>query len=490
MTLDLPNPPINFSPLRILSEADIKNLHAESLQLLAHQGIKVMHTACRSMLADHGCKLETGSEIMKIPADLVTQALQTTPKRVLLGGREPVHDLTLEMGRLPVTRNGGGPGHLLDMHTNQVQGVTTNDLESFTRVVDACEHIDYAAPVYAQDTPAPTRDLHTLATVFKNTSKHVNMRVLSLRSLPYVIQMAQIVAGGKQALKDRPVISMLESPIAPLKIPDVLVETLDVCGEYGIPVELCSMPNLGVTGPITLAGSLLLSNVEMLAAIVISQLYHPGAPLQFSPRLVMMDMKTGMTLIGSIECALLSMAGIQLAREAYAIPVNMHGPLTDSPIVDDQSAIERTYFTFLSAYAGASVLAGAGHVEQNLIVSLPQLVMDDEIYGLVRHSLQGLTVNADTLGIDAIQRCMAQENFLTDEHTLKHLRVERFHPALLLHTSRAAWEEAGAKDMYERAKDRVEHIINSHQPKPLDETQVKLIEEVIQEAESDSDQTR
>ena len=168
--------------------------------------------------------------------------------------------------------------------------------------------------------------------------------------------MAEVVAGGKKTLKEKPIITILESPIAPLKHPEVLIDTILACGKYGIPVEICSMPIAGATGPITLAGSLLMANVEMLAAVVFGQLAYPGMPMIFAPRIMVMDMATGYALTGSIENALLVAAGAQLAKEAYQIPVNMHGPYTDSPISDCQAGIENTYFSLLPALAGADIL--------------------------------------------------------------------------------------------------------------------------------------
>jgi trimethylamine--corrinoid protein Co-methyltransferase len=476
---------IKQAPIRFLSDEDVRKIHEQTLAILEDVGVTVMHEGGRAMLADAGAKVDSQTHVARIPPHLVEQSLRTAAKRIVLGTRDPDRNLVLEVGGKMYVRNGGGPGHIVDMESGEARGVTTTDLADYARLIDALDNIDYAAPVYPQDTPPATRDIRALATMFASTVKHINMRVLDVRSLPYVIRMAEIVAGGKEQLRERPVISMLESPIAPLKMPDVLVETLVTCGEYGIPVEICSMPNVGATGPITLAGSLLMSNVEMLAAIVISQLAHPGAPLEFAPRIVIMDMATGRALIGSIECALLAVAGVQLAREGYQIPVNMHGPLTDGPIVDSQSAIERTYFTFLPAFAGATVLAGAGHLEQNLIVSPIQLVIDDEIHGIVNRALEGFEVSDETLAVDAIARSTIEGNLLTDKHTLKHLRMGRYMPRLITRDARAAWEATGSKNMATRAKERAQELLQTHQPIPLDKDVTRLLDEVIAEAASE-----
>ena len=468
--------------VRVLSDEDVHKIHERTLAVLEDVGVTVMHEGGRAMLADAGAKADPQTHVVRIPSDLVERSLETAPKRIVLGARDPDKDLVLELGGRMYARNGGGPGHILDMETGKVREITTTDVADYARLVDASDHIDYAAPVYAQDTPPPTRDIRALATIFASTTKHINMRVLDIHSLPYVIKMAEIVAGGKEQLRERPLITMLESPITPLKIPDVLVDTLVTCGEYGIPVEICSMPNAGATGPITLAGSLLMSNVEMIAAVVISQLAHPGAPLEFAPRLMIMDMASGRSLTGSIENALLASAGVQLARECYQIPVNMHGPYTDGVVIDSQSAIERTYFTFLPAFAGANVLAGAGHLEQGLVISFTQLLIDNEIHGLVNRALEGFEVNDDTLAVDAIARSVPVGNFLTDAHTLKHLRMERYIPHLLTRDARATWEAAGSKDMATRAKEQAQEILRTYRPTPLDEDVARMLDEVVAEA--------
>jgi trimethylamine--corrinoid protein Co-methyltransferase len=441
------------------------------------------------MLADAGANVDPQTHRVKIPADLVERALATTPSSIVLGARDPGQDLLLESGGRMYARNGGGPGHIVDIATGEVREIGMTDVADYARLVDGLDHIDYAAPVYAQDAPVATRDLHALATLFANTTKHINMRVLDVKSLPYAIRMAETVAGGREQLRQRPLVTMLESPISPLKIPDVLVETLVMCGAYGIPVEICSMPNAGATGPITLAGALLMSNAEMLAAVVVSQLAHPGAPLEFAPRTMIMDMASGQSLSGSIENALLAAAGVQLAREVYNIPANMHGPYTDSVIIDSQSAIERTYFTFLPALAGANVLAGAGHLEQGLVISFVQLLIDDEIHGIVNRALAGLEVNQETLALDAIARGVVEGNFLMDKHTLRHLRGERYVPNLLTRDSRAVWKTRGSKDMTTRARERARTLLERHQPDPLDPGVSDRLYQIIAAAEREFDQS-
>jgi trimethylamine--corrinoid protein Co-methyltransferase len=475
--------PVEKARLRFLTDEDVKKLHAATLAVLEETGVTVMHNAGINMLADAGATVDRQSRNVKIPAALVERCLSTASRSFVMAGRAPKNDLLIDSSGKIYNRNGGGPGHVEDIDTGDVREAMLADVRDYARLVDALDDMHIVAPIYAQDTHPATRDIRVLATMFASTSKHVNMRLLHLHSLPFVLRMAEIVAGSKEKLRERPIITILESPIAPLKVPDVLVETLIHCGEYGIPLEICSMPIAGATGPVTLAGSLLMSNVEMLTAIVISQLAHPSAPLVFTPRIMVMDMATGHALTGSIENALLASAGVQLAREAYQIPVNMHGPYTDSLVSDAQAGIENAYFTFMPALSGANILTGAGHLEGGLFVSYAQLLIDNEIAGTVQRAIRGFDVNDETLGIDAVARSYLQGSLLTDPHTLANMRkMGTFRPKLLTRQPRKIWLDKGSKSMRDRAVEMAKSLLKTYEPEPLDAEVVRALGEVIDEA--------
>jgi len=453
---------------RVLDQKALHQIHQSTLEALYNTGVTVMHADALEMLGQAGAHVDLQSQIAKIPADLVESCLKTAPRSFTMAGRNPANDCQIGSNTL-FCRNGGGPGHVLDMHTGNVRDAMLIDVGDYARLVDALAGIHIAAPMYAQDVPPNVRDLTVLATMFANTSKHINMRLLQLSSLPYVLRMAEVVAGSKENLRTRPILTLLESPIAPLRLPDVLVETLFACGALGISVELCSMPIAGATGPITLAGSLLMSNIEMVASIVISQLANPGAPLVFTPRIMIMDMRNGRALTGSIENALLAAAGVQLARQQYNLPVNMHGPYTDSQTSDAQAGIENTYFTLLPALSGADILTGAGHMEGGLFVSFPQLMIDSEIIGIVQRALQGFEVDQNSLALPAIHRSLSTNNLLTDAHTLANLRkTNPYKPALISRTPRQMWQEAGSPTMQDRSVEMAKQTLASHTPLPLD----------------------
>jgi len=472
----------NFpSYYRLLSEEDINNIHSSTLEVLEITGVTVTHKGVIDLLVDAGCIVNSNTRNVNIPEKLVEQCLKTTPSAFIMAGRNQKNDLQIGAPGKIYSRNGGGPGHVEDLDTGLVRDASLSDVRDYAKLVDSVENLDIAAPIYAQDVDPIVRDLTVLATMFGSTSKHINMRLLQLSSLPYVLKMAEIVAGSRDNLRSRPIITLLESPISPLRLPGVLVETLLACGAYGIPVELCSMPIAGATGPLTLAGSLLLSNVEMIASVVVSQLANPGAPLVFTPRIMIMDMRNGHAMTGSIENAMLASAGVQLAKSKYNIPVNVHGPYTDSITSDAQAGIENTYFTLLPVLSGASILTGAGHLEGGLFVSFPQLLLDSEINGIAQRMLEGFEVNVNTLAVEAIQRSIKKNNVLTDPHTRSNLRkINRYQPILVNRTPRQTWVNQGSPTMRDRAHAMVCDLLANHEPVPLDPAIEKELQKLLQ----------
>lgn len=470
--------------IKVMSDEEITKIHEQSLQLLGKTGIEVDHAGGLKALKEAGAKVDERTRRARIPADLAARCLETVPAKFTLAARNPERDCHLVRGGLPYSRNGGGADCTLDLETGEFRPLMLADVRSYFKLMDALEGISFIAPVFGQDMPTIGRDILMLREAFTNTDKHIHLRAFSGKSLEYMFKMAEMVAGGKEQLKKRPVVSLLEAPISPLKFLDVTVDALWLCGEYGIPLDVCVMPISGGTGPMTMAGNVLLFNTEFLGGVIISQLAHPGAPLQYAPRPMAMDMRTGFSLAGSIEGGIMAAAGAQMAHY-YNVPVSLHGPWTDSMTHDGQSTFERTYLTLMEAYAGANVLVGAGMIQESLVISHEQLVIDDEIHRTVARALEGLEIDEERLGMDAIDRVGPGGNFLADPHTLKFLRGERYMPHLLYRDSREAWEAKGSKDFEKRANERAKAILQKHQPNPLPEEMGKALDDLVRVALND-----
>ena len=455
--------------IRYFSDDQVAKIHANAIELLETHGFMVEHRGALEMLAESGAKVDFEKQIVKVKSDLIEKCMESTVSRIVLGARDPSKDVIMETYmQFPVCRNGGGVDKIIDADTGQFREMFLPDIVELYRALDALDFIDVVSPLYPQDVPEKTRDLVVLETLFQNTSKHVNIRTFSRENLDVMIRMGEIVAGGRQAFKQRPVFSLFDSPLSPLKFPELTVDVFIAAGEYGIPLYMANLPIAGATGPFPLAGMVQLLHAELLASVVICQTANPGAPLILHPLAMTMDWQTGMGLSASIESTMITAGSIQVTNEIFNVPVDAHGPWSDTYIADSQSAVERTFQTLFPALCGAASVAGFGDVQQGMALCPVQLGIDEELVGFTLKALEGIPVDDDRLCADAIKRVGFGGNFMTDETTIKYLRTDYYEPKILNRLSREEWVKAGSKDINARAKERIIQLMKEHEPEPLE----------------------
>jgi len=467
--------------IKYLTDAQIEEIHEGSLYVLENTGIKVELEAGLKVLDEAGAKVDHQAGRAWIPRGLVARCLETMPREFAYAARNPEKDCFMKPGGRLYSRTAGSPDFIIDINTDEWRPVLDADVKELYTLMDALDGISIPTSAFAQDWPKFGRDILMLREMFNHTDKHLHLRTDTVETFPHMLEMAAIVAGGKEQLKERPVVSLLEGHVSPLRYIDVMVNALLLCGEYGIPLEICCMPMAGSTGPVTMVGNLQLLNTEFLAGVVISQSAHPGAPLVYAPRPMLMDLKTGFSLAGSIDGEMAAVAGVQMAH-FYNVPVSVHGQWSDSVLDDGQSTLEHAYTALMGAFSGANILVGAGSLQETLSISHAQLVIDDEINKICFRSLEGFAVDKERLAVDAIARVGPGSNFLADEHTARFCRGERYTPALFYRGSIEGWEEGGRKMFRDRAKDKARAILEEHKPNPLPEDTAKALDEYVSDA--------
>jgi len=320
-----------------------------------------------------------------------------------------------------------------------------------------------------------------MRTILENTTKHIRFQPFSGKNLDFIVKLASTVAGSEEELRKRPIISCITAPSSPLRYSTEQVEVMVRCGRHGLPVMLGSTPTVGATGPVTLAGSLLLQNAEILAGLVLCQVMNPGARLSYGPRMPTMDMRTGLSSWGAIEFGLAAAASVQMGQ-LYGIEIDAYGPTSDGKVLDEQTAIERTFNAVLPALAGAHIINGAGVLESILTVSLEQLVIDNEMLGMMFRMLRGIEVTQATLAEDVIRRIGVGGNYLADRHTMQHFRTEHFMPEVFDRKTRMMWERAGSKDVIAASRELAQKLLREHQGTPLDGDVLREMDLIVQNA--------
>ena len=221
----------------------------------------------------------------------------------------------------------------------------------------------------------------------------------------------------------------------------------------------------------TLAGTLVLTNAEILAGVVLTQLTERGSPVVYGTCSAPMDLRFASTATGSPEFALLGAAEAQIARH-YGLPSYVGGAWSDAKLGDAQMGHEKTLTALLPALARGTSVFGAGMLDSGVTCDPVQLVMDCEWLAMIEQVSRGIVVNDETLMVDEIHKVGPHGDFLSLDSTLKHMR-EQSQPQLMERRGRQEWEADGATDMYARARSRTREIMTNHEPLPVDPDVVK-----------------
>jgi len=462
--------------LRLLSKEDLQKIHHASLTILQNTGMLIDHYEARKMIRAAGADVEDEKKIVKFPPELVEKCLKAIPRRLLYAGRNLENDLILQADGGIYARTASSLTSYLDLETRRYRRGTIDDLNQWTALADALPNIHCCGTNHAEDVPAQTADIHATRVLLSNQRKHFFAASFSVKNLKYMIEMALTVRGSKEAFKKRPLFHSLIGIISPLSIPEDDVNMLFLAGEFGVPMIVCSEPNVGATGPITLAGTIAQTNAEFLGASTLAQIIHPGIGIPYYLLPTVFDMSTGRALLGSPENALIQAALCQLGSEFYRLPVEISALCADG-VISEQIIFQKASATLMASLSGANLLCHAGTIDTALAASPVHLVIDDEIMAVMHRMWQGIEVNHDTLGLDAIARIGPLGNFLTDPHTLKYLRSEEhFRPTIFDRDSSQAWYAKGSKRLEQRAREKALDILAKHEVEPLpEEVQRELI---------------
>ena len=370
---------------------------------------------------------------------------------------------------------------MIDHRTGERRAALVQDVADLTRLVDALPNTHMASPATPKDVEPEIVTPVRVATMLRNTTKPLRVAVESGDEVRYSLALAAAVQGSQEALRARPLVQISVSPLSPLTLPTGCVEALLEAARAGVPLGMIPAPISGATGPMSLAGTLVQQNVEILAVLVIAQLTNPGSPVLYEPRPTVMDMRSGQSIWGNPEVALTSVGTVQMAR-FYGLPSSVTAFGASAKTMDDQNGFERALTLLPAALAGANVLASLGAGDNVVHTAAELVVLDDEIMAWVERFLRGFVVDEGSLAASAIHDAvMGDGNFLALDHTRTYMRSgEVWMPRLSDRSNFSDWSAAGGPTMQTRARARVEEILATHEVEPLSAETDAEIDEILE----------
>jgi trimethylamine--corrinoid protein Co-methyltransferase len=256
-----------------------------------------------------------------------------------------------------------------------------------------------------------------------------------------------------------------------------------------IPVIIYSEPKAGATSPASLAGTLVLSNAEVLSGITLMQAIRPGAPAIYGSVATLMDMRTGGIAFGSPETGILAACTTQMARH-YGIPNMTPGGRTDSKQPDEQAGYEKARTALMAGLAGASLGNMAGLLESNLVASYEQIIIDDEIIGTTERILEGIAFDDEALALDLIHAVGPGGTYVSQRHTLDRLKKEHYMPIMSDRNYFSVWSKMGSKQMKDVARERAKQLLKVAQVEPLDKSTDKAVAQILNDAANNARRSR
>jgi len=452
--------------LEILTPEEVRRIHTTTLDIIENVGVRFPSQKALDIWDAHGAQVNRDSSIVKVPGHIIEEALKKAPSAYPLAARNPSQDLPLDGNHVFLGTDGCGV-EVLDIQTGKRRTSCWQDVADIARLGDALEELAFHwVAVSAQDCPPATRGLQELRAVWENSTKHVQTEsIYHEREAIASIEMAAAIAGGREALRVRPVLSLMQCTAPPLGHDGGSLEAALIAAEAGVPTGFMTMAACLTTGPATLAGTLAVGNAEVISATALLQLAFPGAPVFYAAAQTASDPRSGAYTGGGPEDFLFG-AATNLLSDFYNIPLSMGSFATGAKEPNWQAGIDNSLSTFMACVVMSDMLLGIGLLHGSRIWSYEQMLMDCEIFSIVHKMMQGIVVDDETLALEAIGKVGPGGNFLTQKHSLRHMR-ELFIPQFMDRRPYNVWEEKGDGSR-QWALEKARHILETHQPEPLD----------------------
>jgi trimethylamine--corrinoid protein Co-methyltransferase len=418
-----------------------------------------------------GASISEGNRV-RIPHDLVEWALDAAPKSVTLTNRHGEQVMHLEGYNVYY-----GPGsdcpNVIDFRTGERRPGVLKDIGDGVRLCDGLENIDFLMSLnLATDKPQEFADLYQMYAMLTNTIKPILFVTNEFEGCVYAVEMAEQVRGGAEQLRQDPFIVLYINVTAPLVHNREALQKLLFMADKGLPTTYTPVVLRGASGPITPAGAVAYANAGELAGLVLAQLKRQGAPVLLSGGTQdMLDMRTMLDIYAAPENRVLC---VELAHH-YGLPIFGLGGASDSKLPDEQAAAEAAFSLLLETMAGAHLVHDVGYLEGGLTNSLEMIAMADEMIAWVKRFMQKTRVDDEALALDVIDKVGLDDDFLGVDHTHAHFRDD-WYPNLFDRHNHEAWSLDGAKSLRMRARAKVEQILETHRPEPLDAgTEAKVV---------------
>lgn len=478
-------------PIRLLDGDEMERIHQGALKVLEGVGMKVQHHEALDYLKSYGCQVDHDSFVVKFPQEIVARSVALmrnaygNPDRV--PERMSVRYSHVRFRNEPhhVYQNfsvsaGGFCCFIYDL-AGQRRRATMQDVRNSLKLAEKLPNIDFTGlPVSDQETPEHIRPVVMAAELVKNTHKLGGIEAFDVLDVEYITRIAEIVAGGPEQLRKKPVLVGYAEARSPLCFDNNMVAIFLEYIKRGLPQTVETMPCAGTTAPATLAGTLALGCAETLCALVLAHSVDEKAVIGVDILPSHANMHSGLFCYGGFGRVPYIVGRIQMISEYYGCPSGIHGLKTNSCRPGFEAGAEKVLSMVTPILAGACGIGTMGAIENALTYSPVQMMLDDALAGAMRYIIKDFDISADALSLDLIEQVGIGGEYMTHQHTAEHYRENMYHDWLF---DCDPWASAqNARSAEAKAADRVAELLAQDSAPILTGEQEAAIDEIVAEA--------
>jgi trimethylamine--corrinoid protein Co-methyltransferase len=440
----------------------LDTIHEYSLELLRSTGIKFPSEKALGIFKKHGFR--TDGEMVFFEEKDIQKTMGTVPSAFTIKARNPEKSIRIGDDNY-VMAPGFGPPFIIEP-SGEKRNATMADLKKFCKLVQTSKYLDFNSSIVVQpnDVPAGTAHLDILLATMLLTDKPIMGISVSETAAKDSLKLAEMIWGNT----DEPVMISLVDSLSPLQYANEMIDSIMVFAEAGQPLIIHSACTLGASGPITIAGSLVISNATTLAGICLAQLINPGTPIVYGLGGSPMEMKTGGYINASPEDAK-HVAIVTAMGRYYNMPCRSQGALTESFCLDYQAGMESAVMLTAAALSGVHVsLHACGTYGSMLAMSYEKFIADEDLCGAMKKLIKPVEFTDDAFAMDLIKELSTSGNYLMEMHTMKRCRDEFFIPDLSIQTMHNKWLEMEPRDITQRAGNLLEKRLTEYEKPDID----------------------
>ncbi len=448
------------------STNELEQIHEATLDVMETTGLLFAFEPAKDLFAKAGCKID-GSRVY-FPKKLVEAQIEKAPSQFTLYARNPEKNVVIGGDHIAFMPCYGAP-FVSDMDQGRRLG-TLGDFNNFAKLAYQNPYMDITGGMMTEpnDIPVNIRNAERLYSSMIHSDKPFMGAGTGAADARQTIEMASIVFGSRDKMAEKPPFISILCSLTPLAYDDKMCGGIMEYAKAGMPQLISSLSIAGATSPVTMEGTLVVQNTEILAGITLAQLVKEGTPVVFAGSSSTAAMRYGTLSIGAPEMAVNTAATAQMGR-FYNLPVRGGGALTDSKTVDTQAAYESMMSMQMATLSGINfVLHSAGILEGYITASYEKFIIDSEICGMCKRIKRGQEITAEKLAKDVINQVGPGGEYLTNMHTFKNFKHGLYAPIMEERDNFDAWTNKGGLTMEQRANAKYKEILKNYEEPAMD----------------------